>query len=395
VRINHSRILLLLVMILIGVLTVSGCARTIGMARGWAGGTVADDTIFIASMQGKLIALNVADGSSRGDPVALETPPAAGGFGCLPSACAQQGATAVAIYGSPAVDGDLVYVGGYNDGKIRAFLFEEGSLRQEPRWVYPREGGVGGSIVGGLVVAHDRVYFGSANGTVYALDAADGFTEWDEPFQTGDKIWSTPAVDGDTLFIGSFDKKLYAVDTTTGNKKWEFETEGAIVSAPVVYNSTVYFGSFDRHIYAVNVVSGKELWRFPATDEEENKPSNWFWAQPLVHDGVVYAASLDGKVYALNAESGSKLAEFDLGNPISSSPVLVDNLIIVATQEGEVWALDTGTKQKRLLNNLEENVYAPLFASQGTVYVHTTNDNLYALDVKSGASKKFTLTTSE
>ncbi len=160
-------------------------------------------------------------------------------------------------------------------------------------------------------------------------------------------------------------------------------------------NSTVYFGSFDRHLYAVDVVSGKEAWRFPATDEEESKPSNWFWAQPLAHNGVVYAACLDGNVYALNAGSGSKLDEFDLGNPISSSPVLVDNLVIVATQKGEVWALDTGKKQKRLLNNLEENVYAALFASQGTVYVHTTNDNLYALDVKSGASKKFTLTTSE
>ena len=133
------------------------------MASGWAGGTVVDDTIFIASMQGKLVALNVADGSSRGDPVALEIPPATGGFGCLPSACAQQGATAVAIYGSPAMGGDLVYVGGYNDGKIRAFLFEEGRLRQEPRWVYPREGSAGGSIVGGLVVSHDRVYFGSAD----------------------------------------------------------------------------------------------------------------------------------------------------------------------------------------------------------------------------------------
>ena len=75
-RINRNIILLLLGMSLLGVLIVSSCARTGGIAVGWAGGTVANDTIFIASMQGELVALNVADISSLGDPVALEKPPA-------------------------------------------------------------------------------------------------------------------------------------------------------------------------------------------------------------------------------------------------------------------------------------------------------------------------------
>ena len=369
------------------------------MSRGWSGGVVADDVLFIGSMEGMLIALNVSDGSRQGDPVALEAepPPSGGLVGCLPTTCAPAASTAVALYSSPAVNGDLVYIGGY-DGRIYAFVFDGDRLRDEPDWIYPRQGNVGGSIVGGLVVHQDKVYFGTANfgtsnGKVYALDALDGFKEWE--FLTEGKIWSTPAIAGDTLFVGSFDKKLYALDTETGEEKWQqpFETEGAITSTPVIYDNKVYVGSFDRYFYAVGVASGEQVWRFPAADEDENGPSNWFWAKPLVYNGVIYAPCLDGKVYALDAGSGEKVAQFSLGSPISSSPVLVGSSIVVATQEGIVYTLDTTSNHRGEIADLEEEVYAPLFASEGVVYVHTVEDALYAIDVESGASRKFILTT--
>jgi outer membrane protein assembly factor BamB len=63
---------------------------------------------------------------------------------------------------------------------------------------------------------------------------------------TGEKIWATPSVSGGTLYIGSFDKKLYALDAATGAKKWELATGGAIMSTPLVYQNTIYFGSLDR-----------------------------------------------------------------------------------------------------------------------------------------------------
>ena len=312
--IRHNRILLgkvslLLVIILVGGLITLGCAPR-SQPRGWSGGAVANETLFLGSREGKLVALNASGG--RLWEVVLETSKkSAGGFGCTPAS------TAVAIYGTPVVAGDLVYVGGYN-GKIYAINSSSGALR----WVYPREGDLQ-PIVGGPVVSQGKVYIGSSDGKLYVLDAATGDKEWE--FQTGDKIWSTPVIDGDTLYISSFDKKLYALDATDGSKRWEFKAEGAIASTPVVYDNTVYIGSFDRYFYAVDATNGSLRWKFLA--------ENWFWTRPVVYNNVVYAGSLDHKVYALDARGGDKVAEFDLGSPAASWPVLVDNSIIVASEE--------------------------------------------------------------
>lgn len=369
-----GRILLLLVMLVLAGVTVFGCAPVGSQPKGWSGGTIADGALFFGSMKGEVIALNTSDGSRLWE-ITLETSKPAGGFGCAPAS------TTVAIYGTPAVAEDLVYVGGYN-GKIYAIssstrLFKEKHLN----------GGDPKPIVGGPVVALGKVYVGSSNGKVYALDRVSLDTVWE--FPTGGKIWSTPAIDGETLYIGSFDKKLYALDATDGSQKWEpFEAGGAIVSTPVVYNNTIYFGSFDRHIYAVNATDGSLKWK------AEVEAGSWFWARPVVSNNTVYAPCLDGKVYALDAESGGKVAEFDLESPVSSSPVLVDSSIIIATEEGKVYSVDTSNNQNRQLANIKALadealvIYSPLFASDGIIYIHAQTEKhgslVYALNAQAG-----------
>jgi outer membrane protein assembly factor BamB len=377
---------LLVIFVLVG-LAVLGCAGIRSAPEGGSGGTIADGTLFLSPAlkpaggfgcaapagEGKLVAMNTSDGSRLWE-VSLETAkPAGGGFGCAPAP------TPVAVYGNPAVAGGLVYVGGYN-GKIYAINSSSGALR----WVYPREGNLR-PIVSGVVAALGKVYFGCSDGKVYALDAATGDKQWE--FPTGDKIWSTPAIGDETLYIGSFDKKLYALSATDGSKKWEFETEGAIASTPLVYNNMVYVGSFDRHLYAVGASDGKVRWQFLA--------EKWFWGRPVAFNDTIYAGCFDGRVYALGAESGGKLAEFDLGSPVHSWPVLVGSPVsaspvpvgdlIIASEEGKVYTLDTSNNQIRLLADLGEAIYAPLCASDRVIYIYSQGRNLYALNATSGA----------
>ena len=368
-----SKILLLLVMLLVVMsgLTTWGCVGGL-RSVGWSGGVIADGTIFVGSLEGRLVAVSVADGTRQwSEPLTVSS--STGAFGCTAASMA------VVIYGTPAVWGDLVYIGGYNSGKV--YALDASSLQK--RWVYPPEGNLQ-PIVGGPVVALGKVYFGCYDsddkvGKVYALKADTGVKIWESSLGGG-KIWSTPVIDGETVYISSFDKKLYALNAATGEKKWETaEAGGAIASAPAVYNSTVYFGSFDRYLYAVDAGDGSLKWR------SEVEAGKWFWATPIIYNHTVYAPNLDGKIYVLDAESGRELIEaIDLGSPVSSAPVLVDGSIIVASEGGKIYAIKDN--QKRELKDLATKISAPLCASNEVVYVHTQQpDTLYALNAQTGA----------
>jgi outer membrane protein assembly factor BamB len=369
---------LALILVLLG-LTLFGCIGIRTSPQGGSGGVVSDDVLFLcpalkqggggfgcaaAETEGKLVAVNTADGNRLWEVTLEPSRATSGGFGCTPQT------TPVAIYGRPAVAGDLVYVAGYNG---RIYAISASTRLSQDRDVNKADPQ---PIIGGLVAVGERVYLGSADGRVYALNGTSLEKEWE--FKTGGKVWSTPAIEDDTLYIGSFDKKLYALNVSDGTEKWAFETEGAIISTPLVYEDIVCFGSFNRYLYCLDTAGGSLKWKFMA--------DSWFWAKPVIYDGIIYAPCLDGNVYILNAETGSEAAgAIDLGSPVSSSPVLVGDKIIIASDEGKVFAIDASNNQLRLLTELEETVNAPLCASEGVVYVYTGSQNLYALNVESGA----------
>ena len=63
---------------------------------------------------------------------------------------------------------------------------------------------------------------------------------------------SSPAIGSDgTVYVGSYNKKLYAINGKTGVKLWEFETGGEVYSSPAIgSDGTVYVGSYDKKLYA-------------------------------------------------------------------------------------------------------------------------------------------------
>jgi outer membrane protein assembly factor BamB len=360
--------MLLAVVILAIGLVSSGCIRGVAPV-GWSGGTVSNGTLFVGSNEGRLVAINLTDESRQlAEPLKAVTQ--SGLFGCASTGGGCGTAVPkVAIYGTPVVEGDLVYIAGYN-GKICAYNVSNLAAR----WVYPREGNLE-PFVGGLVIVKGKLIVGSSDGKVYALDAATGDKSWE--FATGDKIWATPAIDGDTLYIGSFDKKLYALNIGDGSKKWEFAAGGAIISTPLVHNDTIYIGSFDRNLYAVNAINGNLKWKFTG--------ESWFWAEPVVYNDNIYAGCLDGNVYVLKADTGEKVKALDLKSGISSQPVIVDSSVIVAARNGVIYSIATGSQDIKQIADIKTDVDGPLTAYAGIVYIHTQTLDLQRINAASGA----------
>ena len=364
-----------------------GCAEA---PTGFSGITRGDGILYVGSMDGKIIAVNASARSQQlhfpadGEWVYAITTSSQGGLSCGPVS------TPVAIYGIPAVDEDLVFIGTYN-GKVYALstLARSQNLNfpqtRDKEWFYPKTDEVIGSVVGSPVVSDDAIYVTSSNGKVYSLHKDFGDQKWESDI-LANKLWSTPYIEGDKVYISTFDGHLYALSADDGSITWSFATESKIgfVSSPVVSNGVIFVGSFDRNLHAVKVESNETLWKFTG--------GNSFWATPLVSNNVVYASCLDNKIYAIDADSGTQLWSFDAGSPIVVSPLLVDDSLVVAAESGNVYVINPKTGIGERIKNPENDnkptinalVQATPCAQEGIVYIRGKDNCLYALDIKQG-----------
>jgi outer membrane protein assembly factor BamB len=369
---------------------LTGCFGGSSPARGWAGATKINNTLIFTKISGDIYSVDAATGATLGSPVKLVVTSSGGFLSCGPSTAP------IAVYSSPIVSQDLVIIPGYSTGRIYAYPLFENRLSTSRKWSYPQDTSLSSNIVGGLALGNGRVYFSTVEGVVYALDAATGAEVWSH--EVGEQIWSSPAVSGDTVYLTTFDKKLHALNTTNGTEKWVFETRGAISAPPVVQDGIVYVGDYDRRIYAVKADNGQALWTFPGDNPGTDIPSNWFWTAPLISGDNLYAACLDGKVYVLNKNTGSLITSVDVQDSIASAPVFSNGSLVVASTNlakstSKVYAIDTASFAVSELTGFSEGIDAPLFVDGSNVYVHTTSDNFYSINVETKATLKINLTS--
>jgi len=109
--------------------------------------------------------------------------------------------------------------------------------------------------------------------------------------------------------------------------KWQFKTGGPVRSSPVIVDGTLYIGSGDAHVYAINAGTGKELWKY--------KTGGFVSGSAAVVGGVVYIASEDGNLYALDAKTGQeKWKAATGGNPAGSPAVAYGHVFLCNGSKG-------------------------------------------------------------
>jgi outer membrane protein assembly factor BamB len=198
-----------------------------------------------------------------------------------------------------------------------------------------------GDFVAEPAVVDGVVYVGSADRKVYALNAATGATIWTAT--TGGPVRSSPAVVDGMVYVGSADGKVYALNAATGATRWTVTTGGPVRSSPAVVDGVVYIGSADRRVYALDAATGATVWT-ATTGGEVSDP-------PAVVDGVVHVRSRDGSAYALDAATGAIVWTASIGGrpmfgllPGTSSPAVADGMVYVAgPYNGRLYALDAAT----------------------------------------------------
>lgn len=236
---------------------------------------------------------------------------------------------------------DRLVIFGTADGTVHALDRESG----RPRWRRK----TGGPVYGSAVAIGDLVAIPSGDGFVYGLDRATGEVRWrrELPRSETSFVQSPLATDGRLVFAGAWDKAVYALDGASGEVAWRREaTKGkSFAYSPAIGNPVV---AGDRVVVPAN---GNSLWCFRATDGEvvweAVSPGDKFgYSSPRIANGRVYVGCLGdlGEGRCVDLASGEIVWTAATGATIyDAGPALVGRWAVFGSVSGLLTAVDRAT----------------------------------------------------
>lgn len=192
-------------------------------------------------------------------------------------------------------------------------------------------------LLGAAPAAWTQYQNGPAHNAVYdgALQAS-----WLRPL--GGKINGGLAFAGGTLYAGSFDHRLYAIDPQTGALRWSAEAPNIVMSTPVVQDGLVIAGS-GKDGFLKPSDARSQIWGRPEGDDVlafSAVDGHRVWSVHTIGDDMpsaaidgasVYFANGDARAYALDLHDGSMRWKAELpGVPTMASATLDDGRLFVS-----------------------------------------------------------------
>ncbi|MEV7087540.1 PQQ-binding-like beta-propeller repeat protein [Streptomyces sp. NPDC093085] len=177
-----------------------------------------------------------------------------------------------------------------------------------PRW-RPWRFRMSNDVWGTPVVDGDLLYVTSFE--VHALDVGSGRRQ----FKTRDVAWAMAVAGG--RIHASDGPTLYALDGATGAERWRLQTTSWVYSLKVD-RGTVVTGTRGGGVQAWEASNGERLWEIAGAQTDFETPESG----PTVHEGTVFVWK-DARLQALDARSGTELWSYPIGDAASCGGVPV------------------------------------------------------------------------
>lgn len=310
-----------------------------------------ESTVYGASRDGFLYAFDCASGESR-----WKSKVSTGQMAVSPNGVWLDGSPSIGAYTCGPKPGEpplmRLYIGCHNRD-LHSFAIDRS---RDAVWFAPAAAGEGAEvwrfptfnwILSQPAISGYRVYFGSIDGRIYAVDARCGALVW--TYVAGRHLRYSPAVVpgsvaceavcgsplavDDTLYCGADDGFLYALDASTGAEKWTFQTEKWIWGRPLWMNNVLVVASADGRVYGLDASSGKRLW--------VRTTGNANYANVVALGSQALVACTDGTLYAYDAATGERAWTFGAGAGLRAAPAVDANgVVFLPTCEGSVIALN-------------------------------------------------------
>jgi outer membrane protein assembly factor BamB len=232
------------------------------------------------------------------------------------------------FHASPVVVGDAAYA------HMTSFFYVLDTKTGKKLWDY----GYDVNADGDITVTGDTLFVHSGR-TLIAVDTRTRKQKWTH--QAASEAETDPVVADGRVYFGTQDGALYAVDAESGDEVWRRTFEGELwdgrlgggAGAPDVVGGTVYFEN-DGYVSAFDADTGRTLWqRKQKADEVEAL---------TVADGAVHVYDSEGDLSSLDARSGKPRWKESLTADPEADYGIVGNTVIVE-RDGRLTAYRVAT----------------------------------------------------
>ncbi len=170
------------------------------------------------------------------------------------------------------------------------------------------------------ISANATIYVGSYNGYLYALEASSGKVKW--RYKSGGTVYG-PAISNGKVYAGNSLGHFFAVDAMTGGLQWDLLLPPGQYTEPAIENGIIGVSCFTNgisgYLYAISQQKGSLLWQTGS-----NSISGYF--SPTIINGIMYGSSLGRGLEAFDAATGTLIWHQDIGIG-RGNPVVVNNTV--------------------------------------------------------------------
>lgn len=230
------------------------------------------------------------------------------------------------------------------------------------------------------------IYTGSNNEVLYAIDVATGKHKWKTNLDG--VIGAAPLFSFNHLYVGTEAGTIYRIDYHTGDIKSEVNLSGPIIGSPITYGDHVIVASGNK-VYALNPNdlpdSENRLFTYTAPGTIVGSPTI-HEVDGLTEGPYIFIATMNDKVVAINNQ-GNAAWEYTAagGSGFESSPnVTNDSFLYVGNNNGKLYNLYTHNGSLKWAYETAGAIKSSPILVDGNVMFGSYDRNLYSVDSATG-----------
>jgi eukaryotic-like serine/threonine-protein kinase len=238
-------------------------------------------------------------------------------------------------------------------------------------------------------LAFQTIYIGTSlehdnSGALYALDESSGNVNWH--YDTVGGVWTAIGVDTstNTVFASSGDPGFYvlAFNATSGAIRWQIQVPNSSEdldpgSGLPVANGLVYVSSKNGNVYGLHESDGSVAWSRQIAKISVDDVST----PAIAANGMLYVGSRDNALYALNAITGAVVWKATNVGGIDSSPAVANGVVYFASLNQKFYALDASTGAVLWTFTSGAKSYSSPIVVNGWLYCGSDDGKLYAFSL--------------